>query len=1776
MQVVKEDAATAIKHAISANTKILNLHEGEADAGVRFGDGGTVVAVRPNSKASAGGVGGSHVLVKVGSKTVRKTDTAAAITKQVTARPIQLTFKKPKAELTIRNLYLLENGAKILTKAIPADNDYERLAVEKCSLGDDGTKVLAKHALAVPAKCRNLRGLYLCANSIGPAGAKSLASALKHLPELRTLRLDSNAVLCEGAKALFTALPGTKLERIGLMNNQIAESGCNALAKVMARCSALTSVNLQANQITDSACRKIMLALPKSNVDHLELSLNPITERGEKMVQRGRVSQARERKIWKTFETIDTDGSGELNKQEVAAMAAALGAPLVESLGSIHLSTRKLDEAFAQMDPNGDGTVSFAEFHEWYDKYVTDGPGAPAPEPELEPEPEPEPEPKKVAAGTTADDATPRDATQMMVSRVWEYRRRATLPPSHYSKDVARKLRAELMEMKLEALTKRAQSLGVAEDRLEAAANAESGGAGSPRDTKGAIVDLIMNRDPFQDNLRGLVALLRDHGQHPRVGCRCLRDDVACSICVKAAAVAEACCWALRLLVTEACASATADDVGIWLRCGALEAMHTTMENHPIAVPPDTPSDSVIQQNGCHAVQLVVEKLGPDAQEYACELGYCEIVVAALNGTKLAIVHERAAAALRALAKDCFVNKYRIGDIGGVEALVHSLKLHSTTPEIVTHTLWSLWHLCRPPENPSTADADATEHDGDLSESEVTMHKQWAASNHRRVVAAKAADAAASAKAKFPWVDSIQAGSDGLLGVIGEVPASASLGRARAVNVAQDHQLALVLGKSLADAGQKGASVLEQPVAMPNPVPAVSAMTVSAELRFAGVGEVGCTNSPRRHDASSHVKRTKGWGESPMLLKSALHDEQCIAALAEYDNKRDHQETTEMINAALYCDADIRTSQAKVNQEAGAWLDRFGESGLVSYLDVRNRQRLLAEAKEKLKADFEERKRKILVRYMQRTGVDEDEAEWHDHQVKKIQKATRSRQQRKQTKKSPKKNQKKAKAKPMTKDQKAALKKQKELLKQEREAARAEQVRIAEEEAQEARIRSRNRLRASLAKVVGKSQAQRIKDEMKTNLAQIAQEQNNEALKSLEAKLRDAQEQMNLDLGSSQGFFPFEEPHWTEVCPLAPILPPLQRGDQVKVRVDEAVSGIDRDNDSTLSATGTSIAVEELEEGIVRKEDRYEPGNFFVKIEGVREPIKKERRQLLQRLTRVQYAEAEMKHLKAAALQSLKNQQTAEYQYAMELFSQVMDSLIPELTVNAALDSLTTTSSADGLVVQALEDAEREARDEWMAELKEKELTWQQQRTKLMQRKREQMIHSYICREGWETNEDNRLKAAQNAAAEKMQKMFRAKRSGVPYGLHNGDGTYKRRKKQTAKPKDKRVLKAEAKLAKEMQEAAEAERQAEQEELEAKQAAEAYEKEQEEARIAREQAAEEEEQARIAAEASLAAEAAARVAQENAHAELEDVQRAQVALAQAEEALQLANDRGAPSAEVVEMQQQVDAAKAAVDKEQAEYDRAREHADAERKEATESAKVAEKEAAEAAAARLLADKETAEAEEARIVKEREEEQARAAREKATKEAADVEKQKNRLANTTRAVEEERKMQLAQEQAAAKLLEEQAARLREEREKLQADEDTRVKEQQKHQLEREAEQLREREASVDFSIVEESMEEVSPTGEKRQRKSGLCTWLSSCVCGVGSENAVQDLYAPPPSSQVSSKLSFDSDSSDAAPSPATCTPRASPPSPQLPGAVTESLLVGEPESEALREHLQSQA
>jgi Ca2+-binding EF-hand superfamily protein len=69
-----------------------------------------------------------------------------------------------------------------------------------------------------------------------------------------------------------------------------------------------------------------------------------------------------ETRIVELFERIDADGSGVLDKQEVAALAAELGTKLK---GAFKSST-DLEEAFAEMDPDGDEAVTLDEFRSWW------------------------------------------------------------------------------------------------------------------------------------------------------------------------------------------------------------------------------------------------------------------------------------------------------------------------------------------------------------------------------------------------------------------------------------------------------------------------------------------------------------------------------------------------------------------------------------------------------------------------------------------------------------------------------------------------------------------------------------------------------------------------------------------------------------------------------------------------------------------------------------------------------------------------------------------------------------------------------------------------------------------------------------------------------------------------------------------------------------------------------------------------------------------------------------------------------------------------------------------------------------------------------------------------------------------------------------------------------------------------------------------------------------------------------------------------------------------
>ena len=532
------------------------------------------------------------------------------------------------------------------------------------------------------------------------------------------------------------------------------------------------------------------------------------------------------------------------------------------------------------------------------------------------------------------------------------------------------------------------------------------------------------------------------------------------------------------------------DEIGVWLRCGALEVIHETMQSHP--------QSSIIQQNGCHAVQLVVARLGGDAQVYACDIGFCEACVSALSGTKLAVVHEHASAALRALAcyerespdyagemfEDSFSNKLRIGDFGGVEALVHSLKMHSTTPEIVTHTLWALWHLCRSPAIKKITADNTTDDANDDPEAE--QWKTWAAANHRRAVAVKAADAAVAAKAKFPWVDSVQDGSGGLLGVIGEVPASAALGRARARAVAQDFKpvpasgaLEPVTEQEIDAANER---LLEAMMDLPPPTlrssSAMGAPDSEQQAEKARGDAASAEYEGSLFALSSELYQTGSIGdpiigaigEQIMGTINPVTGAPKRAAVVEADRIRDHSKTTSIL--------EHEEALTKDKEWSNAELAKVKEMQPTPYILIEHKRRTNAEKKEKMKAWLAEERKTIMTAYMLKEGLTSDEAEARAKQAKKIQNAARKKAARK------------AKAtgqKPSKKD-KADLKKKKAAAKKAEQAMLAERALKAEDAKEAYRKQTRSKWRAAGLRVGKRESAKQTVDGMKVEHAKMAQE----------------------------------------------------------------------------------------------------------------------------------------------------------------------------------------------------------------------------------------------------------------------------------------------------------------------------------------------------------------------------------------------------------------------------------------------------------------------------------------------------------------------------------------------------------------------------------------------------------------------------------------------------------------------------------------------------------------
>mmetsp|Transcript_21197 Transcript_21197/g.67510 ORF Transcript_21197/g.67510 Transcript_21197/m.67510 type:complete len:377 (-) Transcript_21197:185-1315(-) len=111
-------------------------------------------------------------------------------------------------------------------------NDCTHLSLSSNGLGDGGVKVLAA-ALAAGGGAPNVVEVNLVNNGIGDEGCVALADALSSPGSgLATLYLERNAIGDRGAIALGAALErNTALETLGLLGNELTDAGRAALQK---------------------------------------------------------------------------------------------------------------------------------------------------------------------------------------------------------------------------------------------------------------------------------------------------------------------------------------------------------------------------------------------------------------------------------------------------------------------------------------------------------------------------------------------------------------------------------------------------------------------------------------------------------------------------------------------------------------------------------------------------------------------------------------------------------------------------------------------------------------------------------------------------------------------------------------------------------------------------------------------------------------------------------------------------------------------------------------------------------------------------------------------------------------------------------------------------------------------------------------------------------------------------------------------------------------------------------------------------------------------------------------------------------------------------------------------------------------------------------------------------------------------------------------------------------------------------------------------------------
>ncbi|XP_059817167.1 NACHT, LRR and PYD domains-containing protein 3-like [Hypanus sabinus] len=185
-------------------------------------------------------------------------------------------------KLELRDVGLTDSGAEDLVSALSTNPSLTELDLSNNKLGDSGVKLVSA-ALRNP-ECK-IQKLGLRNVDLTDSGAEDLASALSTNPSLTELYLSNNKLGDSGVKLVSAALrnPECKIQKLGLRGVGLTDSGAEDLVSALSTNPSLTVLYLGSNPLTDRsvpALRRLILTLP--SLKEILLWENRFSETGEK------------------------------------------------------------------------------------------------------------------------------------------------------------------------------------------------------------------------------------------------------------------------------------------------------------------------------------------------------------------------------------------------------------------------------------------------------------------------------------------------------------------------------------------------------------------------------------------------------------------------------------------------------------------------------------------------------------------------------------------------------------------------------------------------------------------------------------------------------------------------------------------------------------------------------------------------------------------------------------------------------------------------------------------------------------------------------------------------------------------------------------------------------------------------------------------------------------------------------------------------------------------------------------------------------------------------------------------------------------------------------------------------------------------------------------------------------------------------------------------------------------------------------------------------------